>query len=98
MNVLLSLGLSVELPMVLEIDNMVTVHLVSNWSVSGNTRHIDVRQYFLREMKEKNLIVVKWIPGTKTVADLFTMNLSGPQFEEFAKVFVKEDEYTPEPE
>ena len=98
MNVLLSLGLSVELPMVLEVDNMGAVHLANNWSVSGRTRHIDVRQCFLREMKEKNLIVVKWIPGTKNVADLFTKNLSGPQFEEFAKVFVKEDEYTPEPE
>ena len=84
--------------MVLEVDNMGAVHLANNWSVSGRTRHIDVRQCFLREMKEKDLIVVKWIPGAKNVADLFTKNLSGPQFEEFAKVFIKEDEYTPEPE
>ena len=55
MNVLLSLGLSVELPMVLEVDNMGAVHLANNWSVSGRTRHIDVRQYFLRELKEKNI-------------------------------------------
>ena len=98
MNILLSLELSVELPMVLEVGKMGAVHLANNWSVSGRTIHIDVRQCFLRETKEKNLIVVKWIPGTKNVADLFTKNLSGPQFEEFAKVFVKEDEYTPEPE
>ena len=43
MNVLLSIGLFVELPMVLEVDNMGAVHLVNNWSVSGRTRHIDVR-------------------------------------------------------
>ena len=47
MNVLLSLGLSVELPMVLEVDNMGAVHLANNWSVSGRTRQIDARQCFL---------------------------------------------------
>ena len=43
-------------------------------------------------------MVVKWTPGAKNAADLFTENLSGPQFKKFAKVFIKEDEYTPEPE
>ena len=42
-------------------------------------------------IKRENLMVVKWTSGAKTVADLFTKNVSGPQFEEFAKVFVKED-------
>ena len=37
MNVLLSLGLFVELPMELEVDNMGAIHLVNNWSVSGPT-------------------------------------------------------------
>ena len=54
--------------------------------------------FFFSGIKRENLIVVKWTPGAKNVADLFTKNLSGPQFEEFAKVVVKEDEYTPEPE
>ena len=34
----------------------------------------------------------------KLVPDVFTKNMSSFQFEESAKVFVKEDEYTPEPE
>ena len=89
MNVLLSLELSVELPMVLEVDNMGAVHLANNWSVSGRTIHIDVRQDFLRELNEKTLIVVILTHSARNVADLFTENLSGPQFEEFAKVFIK---------
>ena len=44
MNVLLSLGLVVALPMELENDNIGAVHLANKWSVSGRTRHIDVRQ------------------------------------------------------
>ena len=46
MNVLLSIGLVVELPMVLEVDNMGAVHLANNWNVSGRTRHIYVQQCF----------------------------------------------------
>ena len=98
MNVLLSIGLFTELPMVLEVANMGAVHLSNNWSVSGCTGHIDVQQYFLRESKENNLLIVKWVPDTKHVADIFTKNLFRPQVEEFAKVFVKEDLSTPEPE
>ena len=44
------------------------------------------------------MLIAKWVPGTKHIADLFTKNLSTPQFEQFPKVFVKEDEYTPKPE
>ena len=98
MNLLLSLGLSVESTMVFKVDNMGAVPLANTWGVSGRTRHINVRQCFLQELKEKNLIVVKWTPGAEHLADLFTKNLSGPQFEEFSKIFVKEDEYTPKPE
>ena len=48
MHVLLSMGLFVELPMELEVDNMGAVHLANNWSVLGRTRHINVRQCFLQ--------------------------------------------------
>ena len=56
MNVLLSLGLSVELPMVLEVDNMGAVHLAIYLKLSGRTRHIDIRQCVLREKKEKKSV------------------------------------------
>jgi hypothetical protein len=41
-NVLVSLGLRIKLPMVLEIDNQGAVYLANNWSVGGRMRHIDV--------------------------------------------------------
>jgi hypothetical protein len=50
------MGLKVELPMILEIDNQGTVDIVNNWSSSGRTRHMDVRYKFLRELKEANVI------------------------------------------
>jgi len=43
MKILLSLGLLVELPMILEIDNKGAVDMANNWSVGGRTKHMDVR-------------------------------------------------------
>ena len=84
--------------MVLEVDNTRIVDLNNSWSAFSCTCHTDVRQYFLWESKEKTLSIVKWIPSAKNVADIFTKNLYSLQFEEFAKAFVKEDEYTTNPE
>jgi hypothetical protein len=88
-----SVGLKVRLPMVLEVDNKGTKDLVNNWSAGGRLRHVEVRQFFLRDLKEDGLIVVKWIPTDVNSSDIFTKNLYGPLFEKHAKVMVGQDEY-----
>ena len=52
LHVLESIGLQAQLSMILEVDNKGTVDLVNSWSIGGKIRHIDVRQTFLRELKE----------------------------------------------
>jgi hypothetical protein len=46
MRVLESLGLLVEKPMILKVNNQGAVDLANNWSIEGRTRHIEVCQYF----------------------------------------------------
>lgn len=86
-----SIGLTVKKPMKLEIDNQGAVDLINNWSVGGRTKHIEVRQYFLRELKESGIIVTKWTPGANNESDLFTKNLPRAVFEKHAKMFVSDD-------
>jgi hypothetical protein len=50
-NTLESIGLKVELPMILEMDNKGTVDLMNSFSDGDCTQHIDVKQCFLRELK-----------------------------------------------
>jgi hypothetical protein len=88
MRVLESIGLKVQLPMVLEVDNKGVVDLANNWSVGGCTRHISVHVNFLQELKEQGLLHVVWIPTDENSADLFTKNLPGPLFEKCANVFI----------
>ena len=96
MHLLESMGLEVQKPMILEVDNKGAVDLANNWSVGGRTRHIDVRQCFLRELKEEGVFIVKWIAGSKNDSDMFIKNLEGPLFERFSQLYFGEDDYTPD--
>ena len=44
----------------------------SGFGHGGRTKHMQVRNYWLRELKEKGLDRVKWLPGKNNVADMLT--------------------------
>ena len=77
----------------LEVDNKGAKDLTHNWSVGGRTRHVNVREWFLRDLKEEGVVEVKWISGDNNSADLFTKNLQGPLFEKHVRTYCGEDEY-----
>ena len=93
MRVVESIGLKVKKPMILWMDNKGAVDLANSWSVGGRTRHVDVKQYFLRELKEEGTILVKWKPGKRMRSDVFTKNLGRPLFETHLEHFVGPDQY-----
>ena len=70
--------------MVLEMDNRGAVDLANSWR---RTRHVDVRQYFLHELKEAGILIVKWVPGDENNADLHMKNLGNPAFGKHAAVY-----------
>jgi hypothetical protein len=82
MRLMESMGLKVQKPMVLKLDNKGAHDIAhTNWTIGGRTRNVDVRMHFLRESKEEGLIVTDWISGESNPSDLFTKNLAGPAFE-----------------
>ena len=60
--------------MVVELDNSGARDLANSWSVGGRTRHVDTRQFFIRDLKEQGLPVFKHISGQENEADIFTKN------------------------
>ena len=88
-----SIGLKVKLPMQLKINNKGTVDLINGNSVGGRTRHVETRQYFLRGLKEQNIIKSSWIPGSENCTDIQTKNLAKRDFEKHLPAYVGNDEY-----
>jgi len=88
-----SLELKVELPMVLEMDNSGAVDIANSWSVGSRTCHVDVRNYFLHELKDKGLLVIRHIAGESNDADIFTKNVTSAIFDRHVSLYVGQDEY-----
>eukprot|EP00957_Ditylum_brightwellii_P153757 11702809-Ditylum_brightwellii.AAC.1 len=59
--ILEGIGLQVEQPMVLYIDNSSAGYLANNWSAGGRTRHMETRLFFLRDLKEAGVLTIKWL-------------------------------------
>ena len=87
-HVLLGMELQVQLPMILFCDNKGRVDLANNWSVGGRTRHVDVKQNFLRELKANGFLRVKWMSGKDLTPDMHTKNVPGPLFAHYSKELV----------
>ena len=62
-------------------------------SVGGRTRHVDVREHYLRELKEEGLLVIKWINGDDNDADIFTKNVTAAVFDRHIPLYVGKDKY-----
>ena len=86
--ILESIGLSIEKPMILEIDCKGTVDLNNNWTVGGWTCHTSVKDFFLRDLKESSDFSIMWLPSAQNTSDLYTKNLDGPTFEKHAGTYV----------
>eukprot|EP00957_Ditylum_brightwellii_P156829 11936304-Ditylum_brightwellii.AAC.1 len=93
MKILNSMGLQVELPMIVYLDNKGAKDFVNNWSIGGHTRHVEVKQYFLRELKEDGIIECCWKKGQEMTLDIFTKNCACPLFDKHVMKFVGKDEY-----
>ncbi len=88
--------------MILEMDNRGAVDLANNWSVGGHTRHVDVRNHYLRQLKDMGLISSGQSAARRTTRKIFTKNTAASVFERHIPLYVGRDEYmgegeTPEP-
>ena len=73
--ILVSLKLTVKLPMMLHVDNKGAFDLANNWPVAGRTRHMGTKQNFLCELKANGVIEVKHKSGTELLPDIRTKNV-----------------------
>ena len=88
-----SLKFKVKSPMVLEMDNSGAVDIANSWSDGGRTRQVDVRNYFLHELKDWGLLAIKPIPEDANNADIFTKNVTAAIFNHRIPMYVGVDKY-----
>jgi len=63
-------------------DKMSAILMESNGhsSVEKHSRHLDIRYFFINDLKEKGLVSIKYCPTEEMVADYMTKPLHGSKF------------------
>ncbi|GJZ66898.1 hypothetical protein Tco_0630138, partial [Tanacetum coccineum] len=65
---------------IIHIDNQSTICIIKNPVYHSTTKHIEIRQHFIRDCYEKKLIQVQKIHTNLNVADLLTKEFDGPRY------------------
>jgi len=91
-HILDSIGFNIKTPMKLYCDNRGAVYLANSWTIGGRTKHIDIRQYYLRDLKELKLLMYLWIKGSVQRADGFTKNVDGSTFTIHLPYYITDEE------
>ena len=69
-------------PVQLRVDNQAALTLITQHTAgkSGRSKHIDVQYQFVRDRFQRGDLVVNFVSSRDQAADMFTKQLSGPEF------------------
>ena len=88
--VLLDLGVPVETPIKVNVDNMGAIFMTGNASSSSRTRHVDTRWHFVRELQEQGVVEVVFCRTKDNLADGNTKNVSAEILREHSRKLVSD--------
>ena len=77
------IGFPIQEPIPLCLDNQAAIFLMVNPVVECQTKHIDIRHYFIQEQYENKVVEPFHIAGIDNPADLFMKSLPVVKVEQF---------------
>ena len=71
-------------------DNMSAIRMKKNGrnSCTGNSRHVDIRYFFVKDRVDKGELTIKYCPTALMLADYFTKPLQGALFHKMRNVIM----------
>ena len=80
------LGYAVK-PIQISGDNQGSIFIAQNPVTEKRSKHVDIWYHYIREVIERGLVEVNYIPGEDNPADLLTKNLGRVKFEKFRSMY-----------
>jgi hypothetical protein len=71
---------TIELPILLHMDNQVATVNIMNEANSSKTKHIDIQHEFINDLYRQNIILASYATTTNMKVDILTKIMSGPNF------------------
>ena len=72
--------------MVIYCDNFSAIDISKNLVQHSKTKHIEIRYHFIRDLVERNIVYLEYIPIEHQKADIFTKPLNRSKFETLRQV------------
>ncbi|KAG5682922.1 hypothetical protein PVAND_012240 [Polypedilum vanderplanki] len=69
--------IDIKFPIEVKADNQSAIKMVDSHKFSNATKHIATRYHFIKEVKEKGVIQIKYVPAEDNIADMLTKALGG---------------------
>jgi hypothetical protein len=88
-----SIGIEVELPVIVNVDNVGAILMAENASATSRTRHVDARYHFVREYVEDGIIKVSFVRSGLNRADGFTKNSSSDIYDKHKDTYIAKKKY-----
>ena len=73
---LLSMKISVKLPVIISVDNVGAIFMVSSISASSHTKHVDIRYKYVTKYVEDGIVKIVFMKSSDNVGNILTKNLS----------------------
>ena len=70
------LGIEVEKPVEVMVDNLGAIYMSQNQVSSSRTRHMDTRYHYVNDLQDDGMIKVKFVRSEDNVSDIATKNVS----------------------
>ena len=74
------LGLEIEYPIQVHVDNIGAIYLTKNATSSNRTKHVDTRYHFVREYVDNGTLKIIYVQSKDNDADVMTKNLGDKDF------------------
>ena len=88
LQVLNSVGIQVQTPVIVRVDNMGAIFMSDNATSSTRTRHIDIRWHFTRNLVKDKVIEIIFCKSAENKADGYTKNVSTDVYEAHSPDFI----------
>jgi hypothetical protein len=83
-----SMGIKVEKPVTIRVDNIGAIFMANNVTTSPRTKHIDIRYRYVTEFIEDGLITIKFVKTEDNNSDGFTKNLNADLHDKHITKFI----------
>ena len=88
--VLKSMGIKIELPIVIRVDNTAAIFLSNNVTTNQRTRHVDIRTKFVMQYTGPDgMLKIIFVKGIDNDSDIMTKNVSGDLHEKHVPKMMK---------